>query len=367
MNHTFKSLKTLAVASMKMYYRNRGAIIFTIIFPLALLAVFGFLSRSNNSSVKVDITNNAHSDISQQLISTLKSISALKINEVSEDTARTDLGKGNTDLQVIIPADFGAVDSKTHALASTKVITHFNEGKPQNGQVANLIIGQVIAGFNSKINNSPQIISVDSSGVKTNNLNFFDFILPGILAMTIMQLGIFGVSFAFVSLKASGALRRIQATPIHPRNFILAQAFTRLIIGLITVGILLSLGVIFFKFHMIGNYFEFTLVLILGILVFLGFGFAIAGYAKDENQVAPLANVIQLPMLLLSGIFFSRDAFPHWLKVVTDYFPLTFLADALRRIANEGVHLTQIPLELLGLGVWGVIIFVVAINVFRWE
>jgi ABC-2 type transport system permease protein len=99
----------------------------------------------------------------------------------------------------------------------------------------------------------------------------------------------------------------------------------------------------------------------------LGFGFAIAGYAKDENQVAPLANVIQLPMLLLSGIFFPREGFPPWLYKVTNYFPLTYLSDGMRHIANEGLHLSQISNDLLGLVVWTFVIFIVAIKMFRWE
>jgi len=135
----------------------------------------------------------------------------------------------------------------------------------------------------------------------------------------------------------------------------------------LTVAILIGFGIKFFNFHMLGNYGSFTIVVILGILIFLGFGFAIAGYAKDENQVAPLANLIQLPMLLLSGIFFPRDNFPHWLQKITDYFPLTYLSDAMRHIANEGLHLSQITTDLWGMIIWTVIVFVLAVYLFRWE
>jgi ABC-2 type transport system permease protein len=270
-------------------------------------------------------------------------------------------------LQIIIPENFGKLDPQTNQPMPAKIVTHYNQAKPQNGQLANLIIGQILSGINQKVSNAPQIIALDASGVKTNNLGFFDFILPGILSMSIMQLGIFGTAFAFVSLKASGALRRIQATPIHPRNFIAAQAVTRLLITLVSVLVLVGFGKYFFGFHMLGSYFSFLLVATIGSLIFLGLGFAIAGVSKDENQVAPLANLIQLPMLLLSGVFFPRDAFPNWLKVITDYFPLTFMADSLRKIANEGVGLFHLGWDLLGLTIWLVITFIIAINAFRWE
>jgi ABC-2 type transport system permease protein len=208
---------------------------------------------------------------------------------------------------------------------------------------------------------------VKSEGVTVNQLGYFDFILPGILSMTIMQLGIFGVAFSFVAWKANGALRRIQATPVHPLYFVFAQATVRMIVTLSTSAILLVFGTYLFGFHMVGSYVNFFAVVIVGILIFLGFGFAIAGWARDETQVAPVANLIQLPMLLLSGIFFSRDGFPSWLKAITDYFPLTYVSHALRKIANEGLELSQLPGDAVGMGVWLILIYVLAVKVFRWE
>lgn len=367
MKRTLTSFKALLSASLKMYYRNKGAVIFTLVVPMALLAVFGFLSKGSGTLVKIGITNYSNTQISQTFQDSIKKVPAFKITEEAENQSANDLSKGNIDLQVIVPKAFGEIDPTTNKPSPSQIITHYNQAKPQNGQAANLIISEIISQLNSKILGTPQIISVESSGVQTNNLTFFDFILPGILAMSIMQLGIFGTAFAFVSLKASGALRRIQATPIHPRNFIAAQAVTRLIITLASVLILVAFGKQFFGFHMIGSYFSFLLIASIGSLIFLGFGFAIAGVSKDENQVAPLANLVQLPMLLLSGVFFPRDNFPHWLKVITDYFPLTFMADALRKIANEGVSLFHLGGNLLGLGIWAVVVFIVAINAFRWE
>lgn len=360
------SIKTLTVASMKMYFRNFGAVMFTLVFPLALLGVFGFLSKSSGPIINIHLTNHSQTEFAKTFVDSLGKVEAFKIEQVSESEAMDALSKGKTDLQVIVPENFGAAD-EAGKIQPDKIITHFNQAKPQNGQIADLIIGQIIADINGKISGSPQIISVDSSGVQANNLNYFDFVLPGILAMTIMQLGIFGVAFAFVSLKASGALKRLHATPVHPRNFIIAQAITRLFITLLSIAILVALGVKFFNFHMQGSFLTFGIVCTLGILVFLGIGFGVAGWAKDENQVAPVANLIQLPMLLLSGIFFPRDSFPAWLKTVTDYLPLTYLTDAMRHIANEGQTLAQLGWPMLALAIWGIIIYFIAIKVFRWE
>lgn len=366
MNKKLTAFTALLKASMRMYFRNKGAVFFTLIFPLALLSVFGFLSKGGGSSLKLDITNYSRTTLSQDFVESLKKVPAFKVKEASEGEAAGELGKGNIDLAVIVPENFGARDS-SNALLPAQIITTYNEAKPQNAQTANLVLGQIISTLNAKATGVPQILTVESKGVKTNNLGYFDFILPGLLAMTIMQAGIFGVAFAFVSLKASGALRRLHATPTHPITFVLAQAATRLVVTVLTIAILMGFGIAFFSFHMLGSYVEFSIIVLLGILVFLGFGFIIAGYAKDENQVAPLANIVQLPMLFLSGIFFARDMFPTWLYQVTNFFPLTYITDGMRHIANEGLHLTQIGGDVIGLLVWVVIVYASAVKVFRWD
>src|SRR5258708_25043554 len=219
------------------------------------------------------------------------------------------------------------------------------------------LVKQHIGNLDRQLTHSSTVLDVKSEGVTTNNLGYFDFILPGILSMTIMQLGIFGVAFSFVALKASGALRRIQATPVHPVYFVFAQATVRLLITLATAFVLIAFGTYFFNFHMMCNYFNFAIISIIGILIFLGIGFAIAGWAKDETQVAPVANLVQLPMLLLSGIFFSRDGFPSWLRSITDYFPLTYVSHGLRRIANQGASLADLSVDLIGMGVWLILVY----------
>ncbi|HEX5170982.1 MAG TPA: ABC transporter permease [Cyclobacteriaceae bacterium] len=365
MSQTTRPFFALAKASLKMYYRNRSAIIFSLILPLALMSIFGFLSKGRGNALKLGLTNHATSELSIRLIDALHKVEAFDVIEEPEGEAAEALGKGNIDLQVIIPEDFGIiVDGKP---STSTVQTRYNKARPQSGQIANMAIVEIISNLDRQFTSTPAVLNVNSEGVVTNNLGFFDFILPGLLSMSIMQLGIFGVAFSFVAMKSNGALRRIQATPVHPIYFVLAQAVVRLFVTLATVSILLGLGKYFFDFHMLGSYFTFAFVTIISILIFLGIGYAIAGWAKDETQVAPVANLIQLPLLLLSGVFFSRDGFPGWLKSITDFFPLTYVSHALRTIANEGAGLAQISGDLIGMGVWLVLIYALAVKVFRWE
>lgn len=366
MTRNMQALKSLTSASIKMYFRNVSAVFFTLVIPILLVVIFGVLNGGDGSgSIHIAVTNKSNTEIANSFDKTLHSIKTFKIDNLGESEAREKLGKGKIDLQVVIPADFGAAGAA--GLKPGAVQAYYNQGKPQTGQTAGLIINQVVSQFNAKVTNAPQVYVFKSEGVKTNNLGYIDYLLPGIIALTIMQLGIFSVAFAFISFKTSGALRRLQATPLHPLNFLVAQGITRVIIGMGQVIILLGIGIYGFNMHLIGSLFNMLVMALIGTLTFLAFGFAIAGWAKDENQAAPVANLITFPMLFLSGTFFPRDAFPAYLQKITDYMPLTFLSDGLRRIANEGVGLWTVRGDILGLLVWAAIAGLIALRVFKWE
>jgi ABC-2 type transport system permease protein len=361
-----RSLYALTVASMKMYFRNRSAVFFTLFLPLAFIGIFGLLSKSNTSRFTIAVTNLSQTEVSRGVVTSLKQVKAFEVKEMPADAATEQLAGNDVDLKVTIPKEFGTTDAEGK-LQPARITSEYNEARPQNGSAASLILAQVVDGLNDQITGAPTVVSVEGKGVKTSNLGAIDFLLPGILAISIMQLGIFSVAFAFVSMKASGMLRRLQATPTHPGQFVAGQAITRLVIGILQVILLTFLGIWLFEFHMLGNLIEFLAVAVLGTLVFLAFGFIVAGLAKDENQAAPIANLIAFPMMFLSGTFFERDNFPAAVKTITDFFPLTYLADALRQIANEGAHLADITHDLLGLIVWGIILFIGAVKAFRWE
>ncbi len=367
MRRQWTAFKSLTIASIKMIFRNYTGLFFTLFFPIILIVVLGFLFKNTNYTTKLAVTNYSQTELSKQLVEDMSKIDAFEIQQTSQSSARELLDKGKVDLQVVIPKEFGEIDPQAGRLKAIKVQSYFNQGRPQQGQTTNLILGQILAGLNNGVTKTPVVIGLESAGVQTNNLGTIDFFLPGIIAMSIMQLGIFSVAFGFIAYKTTGALRRLQATPTHPINFILGQSVARLIMTVVQIALLLGLGMWLFHAKLIGSLWSFMVLGTVGALTFLAFGFTVAGWAKDENQAAPVAQLIQLPMLFLSGVFFPREGMPAILQRITDYLPLTYLVDGLRRIANEGATLWQVRVDIIGLVIWGIVMMVVAARVFKWE
>jgi ABC-2 type transport system permease protein len=220
--------------------------------------------------------------------------------------------------------------------------------------------------------NTPSVGVISNEVVKIEGRPYrtIDFILPGQLGFSLLSAGVFGVAFIFFSLRQTLVLKRFFATPIKRQYIVLGEALSRVLFGLITAVVILIFGHFAFNFTLVNGWVTFLELIVLsflGLLVFMGFGFIVSGLAKNESVIPPFANLITLPQFLIGGTFFSTDAFPGWLKAIADVMPLKHLNDAMRNVAFEGAHLNNCLKQIGILTLWGVIVYVIAIKVFRWE
>ena len=139
------------------------------------------------------------------------------------------------------------------------------------------------------------------------------------------------------------------------------------IIGMFSLAVMFIVAITVFKLEVVGNYFELTAFLILSIIMILGIGLALGGWAKNERQAAPLSNIVVFPMMFLSGTFFPRFLMPEWLQNVSAFLPLTPVIDGIRLIATEGKHLIDILPQVGMVSIWLIVIYFIAFKVFRWE
>jgi ABC-2 type transport system permease protein len=348
-------LKLLA-ACTKMFFREREAVFWTFFFPIFMIVMFGFVRFDSLGRVETGLVNSGGN---ADAIQTLKKIETIRIHEGSKDSELEALKKGERDLVVVVPQNYDRS-------AGGRIDAYLNDAKPQEARLGLMLIQQSLdESVLQKVHANRTVLEAQS--IRGRKLTYMDFLIPGVVAMSIMQAGIFGVAFVFVDLKKRGILKRIRVTPINPNDFIFAYVISRLFVLMIQMVLMVGLGIVFFHLHFTGNLLNIFVVGTLGAVVFLGMGFAVAGVSKSEDQVAPLANMLVFPMMVLSGIFFSRSNLPAFVYAITDFFPLTYLADALRSIAIEGSPLHGVFKQMIGLAVWAIASCVIAVKMFRWE
>jgi ABC-2 type transport system permease protein len=197
-----------------------------------------------------------------------------------------------------------------------------------------------------------------------------DFILPGQLGFSLLASGVFGVAFMFFNLRNTLVLKRFFATPISRTYIILGEMLSRVLFQLLTAVVIILLGHYLFGFtliHGFENFFDMMVLSFIGLIVFMGFGFIVSGLAKNDSTIPPFANLITLPQFLIGGTFFSVSVFPVWLQWIAKIMPLTHLNEALRDVAFEGKSLWDVKPEIGILLLWGIVVYAIAIKVFKWE
>jgi ABC-2 type transport system permease protein len=359
-----RAMLAITRGSLRAVFRSPSAVIFSFIFPLIFILVFGFIGSGGKMAVKVSFDHN--SDTTNAVYNQLKNIPGLNI--ISKDSLETarDLEKGR------IAAIIKISKNKTgnSLLIQLKTSDAVN---PQNVNVIRSILEGVIKGINEKIftnTNSIAVISNEVVKVPGRIYRTIDFILPGQLGFSLLSAGVFGVAFIFFNLRQTLVLKRFYATPIKREYIVIGEAISRVLFGMITAVVIILIGHYAFHFtliHGFTTFFEMLVLSLLGLIVFMGFGFIVSGLAKNESVIPPFANLITMPQFLIGGTFFSTDAFPSWLKSIADVMPLKHLNDAMRDVAFEGAHLSDCWKQMGILALWGVAVYIIAIRVFRWE
>jgi ABC-2 type transport system permease protein len=286
-----------------------------------------------------------------------------KITQGSRQDELAALREGERDAVLIIPA--GASDAVSRGTAAP-IELHYDPSR-SSSQIIVSIVGEVLQGASQRVKPQPEVFKLDLVTIQAKQLRSIDYLIPGILAMSILNLALFATAQPIISLRSQGVLRRLGATPLPRSTLLAAYIAMRVLIALLQTGIIVAVGIILFGLTMAGSWLLFGGVLLLGTLAFIAIAFVIAAIARTEESGGALTSAVQLPMLFLSGIFFPVSIMPDFLRPVADALPLTYLADALRQVmvsATPDHSMLTNTLVLLG---WLVVSSAVAIRFFRWE
>lgn len=360
---------TFARINTRRFFRDKTAIFFTVMFPLIFLFVFGgIFGGSNDTSFKVALINKSESKFAQTYEDQAIKSKLLNVDETIDTVDKADekMSRSEIDATIILPSDFGAVKQGEQTPSGTAKVVYVQNNE-QAGQTLTSILEGQFKQINSQFVTVQEPFTVTSQQTKNESLSRFDYTFAGLLGFSIIGIGIFGPINVFPELKKQGILRRFHTTTLRVWQYFTATMASQAVIGMVSVVVQFAVAITIFNLNVVGNYLELAIFLVLSIVTILGIGLAVGGWAKNERQAAPLANLIVFPMMFLSGTFFPRFLMPEWLQNVSGFLPLTPVIDGIRLITTEGKHLTQIGSQLGLIAIWLVVIYVIAFRVFRWE
>ncbi|WP_316796727.1 ABC transporter permease [Pedobacter agri] len=351
-----KATLALAKASFRSIMRSPSAVVFTLAFPLIFILVFGFLG---GGGTRLDVGVKPGSDINNPVLTMLSKTGMIRlVMDKSQKDLDKLLEKGNVDAMI-------DVHKKMNSVAYSVNVVYTSASRDKGG-ILKSVLNNVFYDKTLK----PTVAEIKESTITGREYKTIDFILPGQLGFSLLSTGVFGTAFVFLSLRQTLVIKRFFATPVKRSSIVIGEGIARIGFALIGALFIILIGHFFFGFTLVHGVLTVVNMLILatmGIIVFMGFGFIISGVAKSESMVPPISNIVTLPQFLLSGTFFSIEAFPNWLQPISRALPLTYLNDAMRRVAFEGSDLWDVKFQIMILLIWGIVIYAIAVKVFKWE
>ena len=209
--------------------------------------------------------------------------------------------------------------------------------------------------------------SLKASKVSGKEIRYIDWLIPGVLGMNMMFSALFGIGFVIVRYRKNGVLKRLRGTPLTATEFLMAQIVSRLIL-IIFVSVIVYIGCdLILDFSMYGSYVTLFLVFSIGSLAMIALGLLIASRLKSDELAAGLTNAISLPMMLLSGVWFSLEGSAQWITFIANLLPLTHVVDASRAIMLDGAGIVDVSHHLFTLLIMMLIFLFLGVKMFRWE
>ncbi len=339
------SLLELTLARLRLFFREPSAVFWTFGFPLLLTAALGIAFRNAGPEPVLAVVEEGPG--AQAVLAALRADPEIQARALGAGEARAALRSGKAAI-VVLPGP---------------PRTYLHDPARPESRLARRVVDDALQRAAGRTDPVParDVLAAEPGS------RYVDFLVPGLIGMNVMSSGMWGVAFVIVETRQKKLLKRLLATPMRRGEFLLSFVFLRMLFLALELPVLLGFSALLFGVAVRGSIVLFAGVAVLGALAFSGLGLLVASRAQNTQTAGGLINLVMLPMVVLSGIFFSSAHFPEVMQPAIRALPLTALNDALRAVMNEGAGAAAVARPALLLGAVAALSFALALRWFRWS
>jgi len=386
----FRQLKAFTWTSFLTQIRNPSAIMFGFIFPIVFMLFFGYINTSQNTDVNIGVLQD-NTLAYQEFRNLIKNNNLYSFTtSLNEEDLQNELLNGDLDAYIKIknieieeeeevdPRDLiprlnpEGVPISEKPPYQGKIIITYNANREQTKAriIETLEKINIEAALEIREVDTLPFSIEEEKELDAREVEYIDFIIPGILGYSIMSTAVFGVAYSFLNLRKNATLKRLFATPSNVGAFLFGQSLARFGFIVLQVAGLLATSMIAFSYNPINGYsslLQMMVIVSLASITFLGFGYFVAGIAKNNELVSALTNIIVFPQFALSGTFFDVENLPSWLGSIAKFTPLYHFNESMRYISLEGLNLWNIEVitQIGFLLIWTIAIYAISSRVFK--
>jgi ABC-2 type transport system permease protein len=353
----YRQLKGFFTTSFKSQLRTSSSIFIGFIFPIIFIVTFGYFSTDTGQEIDVGVVTNDTFNHELRFVDELRNTNLFVITRGSEQDLKEQI-------------ESGEIDGIVELLEENQVVVTTNRNQPEESNIIVQGVKSVVDKITVQSNDLFILYNLEQQTVAVTETEYMDFILPGLVGFSLLSSAISGTAFSFLALRRNNVLKRLFAAPASSAAFIIGQALARSVFIFFQSMALIAIAYIVFNYSPTNGadgFWQMLPIILLGLIVFLGLGYIIAGMAKSSEAASPIANILIFSQFLLAGTIFPVSNLPGWLQTVSQVLPLYNFNEALRLVSLQGLNLWSTPV-LLQLGIltgWGLLFYVIASQVFR--
>lgn len=361
-----RQFANMFTAQIKMMFREKQVWFWNIFFPVILMVLFMVIFGGGSGSefkATIAVVDAQPNEASSMLLEQLRQIPVFEFKEeqpISQETGTQWVENQDIDALIVLPG--------TDNAAKMQLIVNKEDELSATTQAISGILDKFIQQANLAVVGAAPTFSMTLDSVSTgaDDLNYEDFLLTGMIGLSVAQGGLFGM-VDLVEMRRRGLMKRLRMTPVKMGLYGMAGMLVRLVLGIIQIVILSLIGVFGFGANLHINVFSLVIAFFAGGLVFNAMGYLFSSFSKTMEAYMGMANIASMLMMFLSGVFFPLESLPTWLQPVTQMLPLTYFVSGMRDglIYASGVTSSSFWIGMGIMALWGVVSFLVGSQVYK--
>lgn len=354
-----KQFKHMFLTQLKLTLREKQAWFWGIFFPVILMVIFMtiFGGRTDDEfSAKVAIVDENPNPTSSMLLSQMQRLPVLDIETdkpISRNEANQMVKDQDVDAAIVLPQSADAT--------SILLVVNKEDEQGVTAQALSGMLNDFVQRANLIAAGAPPTFHLQFEAITSadQELNYTDFLLTGMIALSIAQAGMFGM-VDLVDMNRKGLIKRLRMTPANMNIFGFSDMVMRLLFSIVQIILLSLIGVFVFGAKLYINFPSLLVIFILGALSFNALGYLFSSFSKTTEAYMGMANIVSFLMMFLSGIFIPVETIPDWIQPISNVLPLTYFVEGLR---DSMVYSTSLFSSTLWMGIgilviWGIVTFV---------
>lgn len=351
-------------------WRHKVQFVSLILFPILMIALCGWGMGGTVENTPVVIVKQTSGYITDQAINAIKEDKTFEVKDIlsDPDEAKKMVDKGEVKSAIILSSDFEKDGSRN-------AILYIDSSDQMTTQMVVPTTQRIFASLSEQI----EINKIASADRNTNQLTsmkqaiklqinkiygeieYIDFLLPGVLAMTMFMSSMLGLGDSIAGERERGELARLFMTPTSISSVLTGKIISQVVKEMIRAIILILSAMLIFNVVLNGSLALLILVMLISVLCFVGFAMMISATAKTQEDYIQIVMPLAIPMMFICGVFFPKETMPWLLQKISYILPLTYAEDAFRAVMLQGAGLSSIAMDLVVLLMFTALFFIVGV------